>query len=74
MLRDGAMVSERLAVAVIRVGLEESVAVIATVLVAAAVGVPLMTPVVVLMERPAGNPLAAQVYGVVPPAAARGAL
>ena len=34
----------------------------------AAVGVPLMTPVLALIERPVGKPLADQVNGVVPSA------
>jgi len=46
-----------------------SVAVTVTLKVPPAVGVPLKTPVAALIERPAGRPLAAQVYGPVPPAA-----
>ncbi len=38
------------------------------------VGVPLMTPVDGLMDRPAGRPGAIQEYGCVPPAAVTGAL
>ena len=63
----GVIVSERLAVAFKGVGVEESVRVIATVLVPAAEGLPLMTPVDALMFNPAGRPVAAQVYGVLPP-------
>ncbi len=44
-----------------------------TVLVPAAVGVPLITPAV-LIVRPAGRPVAVQVYGDVPPLAASVAL
>jgi hypothetical protein len=50
------------------VGLVESVTVIEGVLVPAAVGVPEIAPEE-LMLRPAGNPVADQVYGAVPPPA-----
>src|SRR6185312_10223983 len=58
------------AVAVRCVGLVESVTVMATVLVPAAVGVPLIAPVEEFRFNPAGRPVADQVYGVVPPDAA----
>src|SRR5689334_9480487 len=47
--------------------LAESVAVTVTDDVAAVVGVPLMRPDELLIDRPAGRPVADQVYGVVPP-------
>jgi hypothetical protein len=50
------------------VGVLESVTVIEGVLVPEAVGVPEMAPEE-LMLRPAGNPVAVQVYGAVPPPA-----
>ena len=50
----------------------ESVTVIEGVLVPAAVGVPEIAPVE-LMLRPAGSPVAVQVYGAVPPPAAMAA-
>jgi len=37
------------------------------VLVPAVVGVPLITPVLLLIVKPAGKPVADHVYGVVPP-------
>ena len=55
------------------VGLVESVAVAFTVAAPADVGVPLMTPAA-LIVRPAGRAVAVQVYGAVPPLAARVAL
>jgi hypothetical protein len=61
MARAGTTESGRLLVDVNLVGVLESVNVIMTVLVAAVVGVPLITPVVVLMLSPAGSPEAAQV-------------
>lgn len=71
----GAMiVIARLAVAVRCVGLVESVTVTTAVLAPAVVGLPLMTPVEALMLRPAGRPVADQVYGVEPPLAATVAL
>jgi hypothetical protein len=51
----------------------ESVTVMVTLLVPAAVGMPDMTPVPALMVKPAGSPLAAQEYGCVPPAASASA-
>ena len=48
-----------------------SLAVAVTVTVAAVVGVPEITPVVALRVSPAGRPVADQVYGPVPPVAAR---
>ena len=60
------IVMDRLAVAVRWVGLVESVTVIAAVLVPAALGVPVITPVA-LIESPAGKPVAVNVYGAVPP-------
>lgn len=49
------------------VGPVESVIVTVTVLVPAAVGVPEIAPVVPFNVKPGGNPVAAQVYGLVPP-------
>ena len=66
---EGLIVSERLAVAFKDVGVEESVTVIATVVVAAVEGLPLITPVDGVRLNPAGSPVAAQVYGVFPPTA-----
>src|SRR4051812_8914775 len=57
-------------VAVRRVGLVESVTVIVTVLVPSVVGVPVIAPVEALSARPAGRPIADQVYGAFPPVAA----
>src|SRR5436190_877182 len=53
------------------VGLVESVAVMVTATgpPVAVVGVPLITPVPVLIDRPAGRPVAEYVYGAVPPLA-----
>ena len=48
----------------------ESVTVSVTVVEPAAVGVPVMAPVLELMERLAGSPVADHVYGVAPPVAA----
>jgi hypothetical protein len=53
-------------------GVLESVTVIEGVLVPAAVGVPDIAPEE-LMLRPAGSPVAVQVYGAVPPPAAMAA-
>ena len=55
--------------AVIGVGLVESVTVTVIEEVPSASGLPLIVPDVD-MERPGGNPVADQVYGVVPPLAA----
>ena len=63
-----AMVSERFAVALC-CGVAESFTVTATMLVPADEGVPLIKPVEALIERFAGNPVADQVNGVVPPLA-----
>ena len=63
------IVIDRLFVAVRCVGFVESVTVMFTVLVAAAVAVPLMTPVDASMLSPVGRPVADHVYGVVPPVA-----
>ena len=52
----------------------ESVAVIVTVLVPRVVAVPVIAPVDAWSVRPAGRPVANQVYGVVPPVAASVAL
>jgi hypothetical protein len=71
MLRAGFTTIARFAVA-LNCGLDESFTVIAAVLVPAAVGVPLITPVVALIDSPAGNPVADQLYGVVPPLAVTG--
>ena len=65
------IVSARLLLAVRCVGLVESVTVTTTVPELAPCGVPLMTPLEASMPRPAGSPVADQVYGVVPPLAAR---
>ena len=61
-------VSEKFFVAVC-CGLPESITVTETVTVPAAVGVPVMTPVVGLIDRLAGNPVADHAYGPVPPVA-----
>jgi hypothetical protein len=61
---------ERVEVETLRwLGVLESVTVIEGVLVPAAVGVPEIAPDE-LIERPAGSPVADQVYGAVPPVAA----
>ena len=65
------IVSEKLLLAVRWLGLVESVTVIFTVLVAAEFVVPLMAPLDGSILRPEGRPVADQVYGVVPPEAAR---
>src|SRR5260370_39438702 len=57
---------DRLAVAVRWVGLVESVTVMAAVLVPPALGVPVITPAV-LIESPAGKPVAVKVKGATPP-------
>jgi hypothetical protein len=67
------IVMEKLADAV-SWGLVESFTVTFAVLVPAAVGVPLITPVLALIVSPAGRPVADHVYGVVPPVAVTGAL
>ena len=64
----------RLLVAVIAVGVVESVTVTDTVLLPAAVGVPVMAPVDAFTVRPAGSPVAAHLYGELPPVAPREAL
>ena len=66
-----AIVIDRLLLAVRWAGLLESVTVIVTVLVVAAVGVPAICPVDALRVNPAGRPVADQVYGGAPPVAAR---
>jgi hypothetical protein len=58
----GAIVNVKFLVAVRCVGLVESVTVTATVLVPAAVGVPLIAPVDAFSVRPAGNPVVVQLY------------
>ena len=64
------IVMERVEVETLRwLGVLESVTVIEGVLVPAAVGVPEIAPDE-LIERPAGSPVADQVYGAVPPVAA----
>ncbi len=67
-----ATVSENDWGAVCAVGVAESVTVMVKVDVAAVVGVPVITPAV-LMDSPAGRvpEVTAQVYGAVPPLAAR---
>jgi hypothetical protein len=67
------MVMDRVAVAVC-CGVPESFTVTLAVLVPATVGVPLITPVVALIDNPAGRLVADQVYDVTPPVAATGAL
>jgi hypothetical protein len=74
MLNAPAILSDRFTVLVRAVGVVESLTVTATVLVAAAVGVPLITPVVWLILKPGCNPVADQVYGEVPPVACTVAL
>jgi len=73
-MRLEATVNDRLFVAVRGVGSVESVTVTVTVLVPAAVGVPVICPVLALIVSPAGNPAAPHVYGVAPPTAASAAL
>ena len=64
------IVMERVEVETLRwLGVLESVTVIEGVLVPAAVGVPEIAPEE-LMLKPAGSPVADQVYGAVPPPAA----
>lgn len=70
----GAMIIVNVLVAVCGVGVPESVTVTFTVLVPAAVGIPVICPVLALMLSPAGNPVADQLYGVMPPSAATVAL
>ena len=70
MVSTGAIVSERAAEAVACVGEVESVTVTVAELAPAAVGVPEIWPLLELMLKPAGNPVADQVYGVLPPVAA----
>ena len=68
--RPAATVIESVDVVALRwLGVLESVTVIEGVLVPVAVGVPEMAPEE-LMLRPAGSPVADQVYGAVPPVAA----
>ena len=64
----GTMVIERVAVAVC-CGVPESFTVTLALLVAATVGVPLITPVLALIDNPAGRPVADHVYDVTPPEA-----
>jgi hypothetical protein len=56
------------------VGVVASVTVMVTLLVPDAVGLPEIVPDAESIANPAGNPVAVQVYGVVPPVAATGAL
>ncbi len=74
MVKPATMFKENVLDALWGVGDEESVTVTVTVLVPAAVGVPLICPVLALIAKPAGNPAALHVYGPVPPAAASAAL
>jgi hypothetical protein len=60
----------RLALALLAVGVVESVTLNATVVAPAEVGVPVIAPVVLLSTNPPGSPLALYLYGFVPPAAA----
>ena len=66
-------VIDRFAVAVTCVGLVESVTVIWAVLLPAALGVPVIAPAA-LIDSPAGNPVALNVYPGLPPVAATVAL
>ena len=68
------IVNDSVLLAVRCVGLLESVTVSVTLFVPAAVGVPLMTPVDVLILTPGGSPVADHVYGGVPPLATTVAL
>jgi hypothetical protein len=65
----GAMVIEKVAGALNAVGVVESVTVTTTLLVPGFWGVPLITPLDKLIDKPDGRPVADQLYGVVPPAA-----
>ena len=65
-----AIFNVRVTVAVCGVGVVESVALMITLPLLAAVGVPVIAPVPALIERPAGRPVADQVYGAIPPVAA----
>ncbi len=67
-------VIEKVFEAVCGVGEPESVTVTVTGLVPAAVGVPVICPVLALMLRPAGNPVADQLKAGVPPEASTVAL
>ncbi len=73
-MSEDATVNDRLFVAVCGAGNVASVTVTVTVLVPAAVGVPLICPVLALIAKPAGRPVALHVYGCVPPVAATAAL
>jgi hypothetical protein len=67
------MVMDRVAVAVC-CGVPESFTVTLALLVPVTVGVPLITPLLALIDNPAGRPVADQVYDVTPPEAATGVL
>ena len=69
-LTSGTMTSESEADAEAAVPAVESVTRIVTEAVPLVVGVPEICPVLVLMPRPDGRPVADQVYGVFPPPAA----
>ena len=70
MILKSPIVIVRLAVAFWRTGIAESVTVITAVLVDPDIAVPLIAPVGGLIARPTGRPVADQVYGGTPPAAA----
>lgn len=70
----GAIITVNVLVALCGVGVPESATVTFTVLVPAAVGVPVICPVLGLMLSPAGNPVADQLYGCMPPSADTAAL
>jgi uncharacterized protein YaaW (UPF0174 family) len=63
------IVSVKVTEAVCAVGLVESVAVIVTLPELAALGVPVIWPVLELMASGEGSPVADHLYGVVPPVA-----
>ncbi len=65
----GTIVSEKVLMAVCGAGMLESCTVMVTELTPAATGVPVICPVEALIVKPAGSPVADQVYGCMPPAA-----
>lgn len=74
MARPAAMFKTKVLDALCGVGVDESVTITVTLLVPAAVGVPVICPVPAFIVNPAGKPVACHVYGVVPPAATTPAL
>ena len=74
MVKPGGFTRSANAFVAVFAGIEESVTVNVTLLVPAAVGVPVICPVPALIVKPAGNPAACQLYGPVPPATASAAL